>query len=119
MPLAPAGSRLASVTSAPPKTLNRIKMPEGVKTAQYVVSFEPYGWAPDGPEGRRMVVMISSAQSRSDAMPDIAGKNLLLAMASYKGEQLDKGGKFEGTVEVRPDSEGRGAFFLIDSQPAR
>jgi hypothetical protein len=117
--LAPTGSKLATVPTAPPKTLGTLLLPDGVTEARVNVIFEVYGWAPDGPDGdRRLVVsVLNSKPVDANANPqDLTGQNAVFSLGAYKGRPVREGGRYEGTVDVRSDDGGRGLMYLVSSK---
>jgi hypothetical protein len=119
VPVAAEGSELASVPTAPHKTLSRVMMPDGVKSGTYTLKFQPYGWAPSGPEGPRLVVYVTQSKSSIADLTDLTDRNMLLITGSSDGEPIKTGGNYEGVVEIRADAEGRGSFYLISSKTLR
>jgi len=115
------GSKLAVVSSAPMRTVSRIKVPEGFEKSSHSVAFRPYGWAPEGLGGERMVVRISTWESMGsvpESLKDLSGQNALFFMSEYEGAPVI-GGSFEGRVDVRETEPGRGTLWLIDVKPTR
>lgn len=117
----PAGSKLATVPTAPPRTLGSLRLTEGVSKARLAVVFEIYGWAPNGPDGsRRLAVHVIDSKPAADAgsgLQDLSGENAVFSLASYEGSPLGEGGRYEGTLEVRANGEGRGVMYLVTAKP--
>jgi hypothetical protein len=117
--LAPTGSRLTTVPTAPPKTLGTLLLPEGVTEARVNVIFEVYGWAPDGSDGaRRLVVSVLDSKpiGGNQNLQDLKGQNAVFSLGTYVGLPVIDGGRYEGAVDVRLDDGGRGLMYLVSSR---
>ncbi|NTU71813.1 MAG: hypothetical protein HGB10_08350 [Coriobacteriia bacterium] len=110
--VAKAGSTLTTVTSAPEMTVSELKVPDGFKTTTASLKFEPYGTAPKGTAGERIVVRVLSWDAgKTEGVKDLTGANVLMYVASEESAP-DKGGRYEGTVEMRVLDSGRAGLFL-------
>jgi hypothetical protein len=109
------------VRNAPEQTLTALKLPDGFTAGAYAVTFEPYGWGPEGESGKRLVILIVQAEPDAGAsgLPDITGKNAIVYVGSQAAGVVKAGGRYTGTLSVRPDSEGRGEFHLVTAEPSK
>jgi len=104
------------------RTISQLKVPEGFEPSRFEVTFEPYGWAPEGPEGKRLAVMIAEwtpSEGTPSDLKDLDGQNALFSMAAYRGPALDAGGDYSGIVEVRAKEPGRGTLYLVRAVQTR
>jgi len=110
------------ICSAPTRTIAQLKVPNDFRPTRFKLTFQPYGWAPDGSEGKRLAVIISAWEPTAGAskdVKDLTNVNALLSMASYQGSPIATGGRYEGTVEVRATEPGRGTLYLMSVNPTR
>ncbi len=123
-PSAPAkqGSSLTTLTAPPEKTIGMIVVPKGFKGGTYAIEFEPYGWGPSGPAGGRLIAKIlkSSAQDAGAKSldKDFANRNATLWCAPDLAKTIKLGGKYTGTMDVRPQGD-VGVLFLVKAEPAK
>jgi len=120
--VADEGAELAVVRSAPTKTISRLKVPDDFTPTRFELKFQPYGWAPEGSEGKRLVARITVWEPSAGApvdIKDLTGQNALFSVESYEGQPISAGGTYEGSVEVRASDDGRGTLNLISAKAAR
>jgi hypothetical protein len=118
----PAGAKLAVVPTAPPGTLGSLRLPDDVSRARLAVTFEVYGWAPEGAGGtKRLAVHVVSAKptDAGSKVQELSGENAVFSLASYDGPPVNEGGRYEGTLQVRAEDGGRGAMYLLSARPVR
>ena len=119
-PLAAVGSRLATVTTPPPHTVGLLKIPEGVTSAKYSVTFKPYGWGPGGPQRGQLVVAVTkSSPSGGEAarLTDLTGKNVSLWATPAAASAIKVGGSYSGVVSVQVQGD-TGRLTLVSAQPS-
>lgn len=118
--VASQGATLTAVPTAPPRTLGALVLPAGLKVARLSVSFDVYGWAPDDTTGaKRLAVRVyhaAPADQQSAKVSGLEGHNAVFSLADYKGAPVDKGGRYQGIVEVRADKQGRDAMYLVSAR---
>ena len=120
MRVASQGVTLAALPAAPPRTLGALKLPSGVSTARLDVTFDVYGWAPDDTTGaKRLAVRVyhaAPADKASAKVTGLEGRNAVFSLAGYKGMPIEKGGRYQGIVEVRADKQGRDTMHLVSAR---
>jgi hypothetical protein len=103
-----AGAALETLQAAPEKTITLLSLPEGVSSASYAVTFQPFGWGPGGEGGGRLVVRILEAEPVGEAppdVPDLAGSNVSLYADQKMAGVVTGGGTYSGVVAVRSQAD--------------
>jgi hypothetical protein len=115
------GAQLTEVRTPPDRTLSAISVPAGFISATFAVTFEPYGLGPQGPSGSRIVIFIVSAEPDAGAseLSDLSGRNAIVYLAPDAAGAVTVGGRYEGYISVRVETEGRGELHLAEVKPAR
>lgn len=123
-PIAPAarGSQLTSLSAPPAGTAAMLVVPKGFTTGRYRITFEPYGWGPQGSSGGRIVVRVTASQALDAGAKalarDFTGRNAMLFVEHDTATTLGVGGTYTGTMEIRPQGD-IGMLFLVDAARAK
>lgn len=103
--LAAQGSRLTTISSAPPQTMGFVALPEGFDGARFQVTFRPYGWSPAGPGSNRLVVRISSATPADEGSralgKDLADRNTILTCSPTSADSIRTATEYSGVIEIQ------------------
>jgi len=117
---ATAGAELKELEIPPVRTVSGVRLPDGVKEARYAVVFEPYGWAPDGQSGKRLIIKISTAKPQDGVkLADLNKANAIVEVAPEMVGLFDRGGRFEGTIVVTAGADKRTVLRLEKAKFAK
>jgi hypothetical protein len=114
------GSPLKSLSVPPPGSLSMVMIPEGVQSARYAVTFQPYGWASTGRAGGQLFVQVVSSKPSDAAAKklsrDWTGSNLTVFCSPDVVNSVAAGGIYAGTLELQPRVN-VGVLVLLDARP--